>query len=357
MSGDLNKDHEATPFKLSEARKKGQVAKSSELPSFFSMIASFTVLIATVGSSAAYLSSFLKWWLVNANNLATSNHYLWNHLVSYLSGISRITLSIILSGLVASILITLIHVGPVFSTFSLKPDFSRISPDKGFKKIFSRKSLVDVILLGLKTISFVGVTYIIWRYTAHKILINNHQTMIGVLTNWRDSFSILVFSLLGVFFIFSIFDLWYSKKEFGRQMRMSTREIKDENKRREGDPEIKAKRKKILRELLTRATSIKNTKNSDVIITNPTHYSVALQFKPGVMPAPIVVSKGKGFLAASIRRIARRHQVPIFRQPALTREIYRSVNIGEPIPTSSQKKVAEIYRWVISLPSSKVKLK
>lgn len=354
MSEDLNKEHEATPFKLAEARKKGQVARSMEVSAFFGLLASLATLVAILGSSTFSVALGASWWLDNAHRLAQDNAFLWYCLGKYIGTLTEIVLSIILAGLLASIVAGIVHAGPVFSLSTISPDFSKLNPANGFKKIFSRKGLVDIFRLLLKVAAFVSVSFAILKYNAPHILTSNHATVQHFLNAWVKTLTNLIFGMLAVFFVFAVFDLWFSRREFSRQMRMSFREIKDEAKRREGDPEIKSKRKKILGELLNRAASTKNVKDSDVIITNPKHVAVALKFRASSMIAPQVVSKGTGLMAANIRRVARKNRIPIVRKPELARALLRKVRIGDTIHPDHQREVASVYRWIVTLNDNKV---
>lgn len=354
MADEMDKNHDATPFKLMEARRKGQVARSSELPTFFSLLAMLATLIAMLGASAALVATKTAWWLESAHAQANDMSYLWNSLIAYVSDLVRIVLSIVIAGLLATVVATFVHVGPVFSGFPMKPDFTRLNPAKGFKKVFSRRSLVDLVRLIAKVIAFCWVAYVILDYKKVTFLTPNHASAYYVLANWKDIFQSVAYAALGVFLVFAVFDIWFSKGEFARQMKMSSRDVKDESKRREGDPEIKAKRKRILAELLKNASSVRNVKDSDVVITNPTHVAIALQYRPDTMAVPIVIAKGGGFLAANIRQQARRHGIPIIRKPALARALLKQVNLSHPIPEDLQMSVAGIYKWVVSMPNNRV---
>ncbi len=354
MAEEFNKNEDATPFKLQEARKKGQVAKSMELPSFFSLLFMIISLTIAVYWIASFAASRTQWWMSNAHFLAEDNAQLIWHLGSYAEGIGRNILPIILAGFVAAVVASIINTGPVFSAFPLKPDFSKMNPAKGFKKIFSRRSLVELGKLIVKVGLFVGVAYMVWKNLAPHILTTNYASLASVISNWSDVFFTLAYSLLVVFLLSTLFDLWYSRKDFARQMKMSARDIKDEVKRREGDPEIKAKRKKALSELLNKAASAKNVKDADVVITNPTHVAVALQYRPTTMVLPVVLAKGQGLVASSIRAQARRHSVPIVRKPELARALLKQVKIGSAIDVSLQNSVANVYRWIVTLPNNKV---
>jgi flagellar biosynthesis protein FlhB len=174
------------------------------------------------------------------------------------------------------------------------------------------------------------------------------------LVEWKSALTLSIVTFLAVFIVFAILDLWYSKRDFAKQMRMSTRDIKDEYKRREGDPEIKHKRKKGMQQLMRNVMGLSQMKNADVIITNPTHVAVALQYRPNSMALPTVLVKGKGFLAKIIMRRASMMSIPIMRVPVLARTLYKECEVNNPIPLDQQINVAKIYRELIKMPGSKV---
>jgi flagellar biosynthetic protein FlhB len=236
----------------------------------------------------------------------------------------------------------------------MKWDFSKLNPVNGFKKIFSKKGLFEIFKLILK-FAFIGITMLfLWGQIKNAVLFQNSFNIFNILGSWKIALIKVIASFLFIFLIFALFDLWFSKKDFSNKMRMSTRDIRDEYKKREGDPEIKNKRKKGMQQLMKSVMSISSIKNADVIITNPTHFAIALHYRAHKMPLPKVLSKGRGSMAKVIIRKANQLGIPIIRQPVITRKIYKETNINSYISPSEQLAVAEIYRNVIKLPGSRV---
>ncbi len=350
MAEEFDKSEEATPHKLQEARKKGQVGKSTEFPSLFSLFTMISVLVGMLGYIGAKAVTSVSWWIANSHFIADQRTETFQFVKYFFSETIVILLPIVVAGLIAAVVANILHVGMVFSFHPIKPDFSKISPDKGFKRLFSRKSFVELIKLIVKVVLFIAVAYAVWSSNKALLLNSSHASAAYLLSSWKSYFVTFVYSLLAVFLLSGVFDLWFSKKDFARQMRMSKRDVRDEIKRREGDPHIKSKRKKVISELLTKAASTRNVKDSDVIITNPTHVAVALQYRPKTMILPIVLAKGQGIMAAEIRRKAKQNNIPIVRKPALARALLKDVKIGEPIHESMQMNIANVYKWVIALP-------
>jgi len=139
-----------------------------------------------------------------------------------------------------------------------------------------------------------------------------------------------------------------TRRQYMRKMRTSRRELKDEVKRRDGDPEVKSKQKRLLREILKKARSVPKAAEADIILTNPTHVAVALQYRPATMRAPVILTKGSGYMSRRIRDVAGRHGVPILRSPALARALYRECEIDAPVPEKLYVRLAPVYRWLFN---------
>jgi flagellar biosynthetic protein FlhB len=207
--------------------------------------------------------------------------------------------------------------------------------------------LVKGFLFGL-------VLYYLFQSLAPKLLDTATLSPLSLPESGKQLLMQLGYSVLIVMAVAAAFDIWYSRKEFARQMRMSKREVKDEYKRREGDPEVRAKRKGVQQELLKKAAALSKVGDADVIVTNPTHYAVALQYRPTSMRAPVVLAMGRGLLAQRIMALARQKGVPVLRRPALARMLHALADINGPIPEVTQTDVARVYRWILAMPNNKV---
>jgi flagellar biosynthesis protein FlhB len=354
MDNQTDKSQDATPYKLDEARKKGQVSKSVEFVSIASLIVMLSLLLILLPRLATNLSTGLKVWLLNVNQLVKSDALVVHQMQSFLKNVGSTVFAMLLAGAISAILFNILHAGPVFSLYPMKMDFSKLNPVTGLKKIFSKKGLFEIVKLVLKFV-FIGITMMfIWGQIKNLVLFQNSLSIANMAGNWKSALTTVVTSFLFIFLVFALIDLWFSKRDFANKMRMSTRDLKDEYKKREGDPEIKNKRKKGMQQLIKSIMSVSNIKNADVIITNPTHFAVALQYRAYKMPLPKVLSKGRGFIAKIIIHKAKQLSIPIVRQPALARKIHKDTQINSYISTSEQLAVAEVYRSIIKLPGSKV---
>ncbi|WP_143873806.1 EscU/YscU/HrcU family type III secretion system export apparatus switch protein [Catenovulum sediminis] len=354
MEEQFDKSEQATPYKLREAKKKGQIAKSQEFPAFFSLLA-IVVVLYVFGSELVRTSlRLLALWIGNAHQMAESDAMLMHNFFGITGALSFFWLIAVAASFIAVVAISFVYGGVALSFFPIKPNFSKLNPAKGFKKIFSKRSLVELVKLIVKLTVFSTVVYLVLKPSYLTLLSNTQASLNHVLASWNDILVKLVVSLLVVFAIFALFDLWYSKFEFAKQMRMSKRDVKDEHKKREGNPEVKAKIKKNQNELLAKLSNIQNIGDADVIITNPTHIAVALKFRPQSMAVPIVLTKGSGMIAKIICRQARKHQVPILRKKMLARKLNKLVKVGMPIKDDQQLEVAKVYSWVVTMSNHKV---
>lgn len=355
MSNDQqDKSEQATPFKLDEARRKGQVARSPELLSFMMVLTFLVVFSASVYQLASVLRLHAHWWLSQADQIARS----WGLLFGQ-GGVSLGLLSYALMPLVAGLVImavlaNLVFNGPVFSFAPIKPDFKRLNPVAGLKRMFSRKMFVELIKVLVKGLLFALVLYAMARVLAPQLLAMATVSPLSLPEAAKAMFVRLGYAVLLVMAAAALFDMWYSRKEFGRQMRMSRRELKDEYKRREGDPEVRAKRKRSQQELLQKAAAVAKVGEADVVVTNPTHYAVALQYRPATMRAPVVLAMGRGLLAARIMQEARSKGVPVLRRPPLARMLHALAVLDAPIPEVTQTDVARVYRWILAMPGNRV---
>jgi len=354
MENQADKSQEATPFKLEEARKKGQVGKSTEFVSISSLIVMVVGLIFLAPLLGKSLINNLSSWLLHAGEMARSPEMIPLYLKRFMLDIGAGLGVVFLAGAIAAVIFNIMHAGPVFSMHPLVLDFSKLNPVNGLKKIFSKKGLVEIIKLILKIIFLSFGALFIWGQIKYQVLYQNSFQLNHVIKSWFSSFVVLVSCFLLILMVFALFDLWYSKKDFAKKMRMSTRDIKDEYKKREGDPEIKHKRKKGMQSLIRNIMSMSQVKNADVIITNPTHFAVALHYRASLMPLPKVVTKGRGVLAKIIIKKARQSGVPIIRSPLLARSIFKDTEINSYIAAAEQVPVAKIYREIMHLPGSKV---
>jgi flagellar biosynthetic protein FlhB len=341
-----NRTEPATPFKLEESRKKGIVPRSSELNALAGLAAGLVCTLAFAGWCVLRLFDLESRILAGAGTWQFTAGAVVARLSS-IAGAGMFVLSPLLFLVVAAAIgINLLQNGPVFTLAPLRPDFERINPAAGLKRLFSARSLFEALKVVIKLTLLSLATYAVLRHAYVQLPSfytrapsSYPSAFIGVGTH-------LLFALLGVMTLAAVADLGFTRWEFARRMRMSRRELRDEVKRREGDPRIRAKRRALWREMRRRAASTQGVKDADVLITNPEHYAVALKYRRGKVPAPEVIAKGAGRAAQAMRDVAFRSRIPIVPNPRLARALFREVPLGEQIPEQHFEIVASILRWV-----------
>ena len=337
----------ATPYKLEQAKQRGQVAKSIEVNAWV-ILATCTLVV--FGLFEALVNNYLhasRFYLANAGNIPINGNNSVLLLKKVFDDLTVIFAPIIATIVIAAISASFIQIGPIFSWHPLKPDLKRLNPAEGFKRIFNKKIIYELIKTTIK-ISIVAA--LIWTAAVTTIdqifqlrgagIGHQLKELSGVGFIWAA----LVLSGLGAI---AIVDLAYTRWEYKDNMRMSRREIKEEVKRRDGDPKVKAKIKELQREAAKKGQSLANIPDADVLITNPTHISIAIRYDREEMPAPIVTAKGAGDLALKMRIKASQSAVPIIENKHLARLLYRQSALHESIPPETFPDVAKILVDVI----------
>ncbi|HEY4211192.1 MAG TPA: EscU/YscU/HrcU family type III secretion system export apparatus switch protein [Steroidobacteraceae bacterium] len=337
-----NRSEQATPFKLAEARKQGQVAKSLEFNSLLIVGALLMVLLVAGGGIARRLAAVCSWLLSNAAvlRLESGGDTVW--LGRLLAEVCGIVAPLAVVSIIVSILANLLQTGPIFTFAPLKPKFERLNPVSGFKRVFSRKMLFEAC----KTLVKLGLfATVLWKFLAGVWPgPQSADAEAGQQTAWLAATVAALLLRLGlVLLLAGCVDFAYVRWQFHRQMMMSRRELKEEIKRREGDPLIRAKIRELQRENLKQARSLGRVPEADVLITNPQHLAIALRYVRGEMRAPEIIAKGAESWAEQMKDLARRHRIPIFERRQLARHLFKRAQIGHAIPTDSFVDVARIY--------------
>ncbi len=344
MADDMEKTEEPTPKKIEDAKKEGNVPRSQDLNSF-------VTLVAAVGGVFLLLS------FIGHRLLALYHYYqhfigleLTKNLIFRLSLHTLMELLIMivpLAGIVAlaGVLAAVMQFGFIFTTKPLVPDLKKIDPIKGFGKLFSLKKLIEGVKTTLKVaIVFAIAFYFLVAFTKELASVID-APMMGQLLWLRNKIIVLVAVMLALFFVLAAIDLLIVRFQYFKDLRMSKQEIKDEFKQMEGDPMVKSRIKKLQMELAQRRM-MSEIPTADVVITNPTHYAVALRYDKKRESAPRVVAKGVDHLALKIKQIAREHMIQIVENPPLARELYKACELEEQIPQNLYKAVAEVLAFV-----------
>jgi type III secretion protein U len=343
------KTEKASPKKLKDARKKGQVAKSQDLPSAFTFIASIAV---TLGMSH-FLYSKLGGFFKSTFNLVSSNQEMTVLIPSlFYESINVIFItSLPVMALVAAlgVVVNFLAVGPVFSTEVFKFDIKKFDMVQNLKAKFKMKTLVE-LLKSLLKISIAG--YLIYgvMYKSLPVLTKAVALpMSGALLIFH-AFLMEVIIKVGIFFIVvAVLDFAYQKYNFGKEMMMEKFELKQEYKNTEGDPQIKGKRKQIAQEIAYSEGPGGGVKRAAAVVTNPVHLAIAIGYNKEIDPAPYILTMGDGILADRILHFAEKYEIPVVRNIPLAHELWQNGEVYEYVPEESYEALAEILLWIASL--------
>jgi flagellar biosynthetic protein FlhB len=339
-----NRSEPATPFKLEDAKKQGQVAKSLDFNSF-AIVAALLFAVLALGASTVSKLAALDATLfavsgdIELASVGTAIAWFAQLMMAFLG----IILPIAAIGVVCAVLANLLQTGPIFTFVPLKPKFERINPVAGFKRLFNKKMLFEGVKTFVKLCLF-GTIACGFILSALPSLPGVAVGEVGVQTDWlARNATALLFRLGLAMLVIALLDVAWVRWSFRKQMMMSRRELKEEAKRREGDPLIRAKLRELQRENLKRAKSMGRVPDSDVLITNPQHIAIALKYVRGEMSAPHIVARGMDAWAADMRAIAHRNGIPVIQRRSLARELYRRGQLDRPIPPHTFVDVARVY--------------
>lgn len=342
------KTEPATPKKRQESRKKGQVAKSMELPAAFIMLGGFALLamyghVMGDGVTRMFSATFYEYilWDVTVQNVTLIFAYLLKELL-------LVTLPIMALSVIMAFLASYIQIGFLFTNETLKMKLEKIDPIQGAKNIFSTralaefaKSMIKVVVIGI----IVAYILIAEQNTLLTLASVPLETMFQYVAGLTLRLGLIVGAAL---VIISVFDYMYQRWQHEKSIRMSKQDIKDEYKKTEGDPLIKGKIREKQRQMAMQRM-MQEVPRADVVITNPTHFAVAIQYDASRMDAPKVIAKGADYVALRMKRVAAEHGVTLMENKPLARALYAQVEIGETIPNELFQAVAEVLAYVYKL--------
>jgi flagellar biosynthetic protein FlhB len=341
------KTEEPTQKKLDDAFKKGDVAKSQEVNSWFLMVAATLMVMIFAKDIASSLSRSLKTFLGQAHDLPADGDSLQVLAGSLgLAILGALTIPMILM-IVAGIGGNLVQHKPLFSAEPIKPKLNKVSPLAGFKRLFSSTSLVN-FAKGIAKLIIVGavITAIVWpeRSTLDLLIFMDPSVILGVVHEMSGK---VLIGVLAVLSIVAALDYAWQRHKWWEKQKMTIKELRDEHKQMEGDPQVRAKIRQVRIER-GRKRMMANIPRAAVVITNPTHYSVALEYEAG-MNAPVCVAKGVDAVAMRIREVAKDHDIPLVENPPLARALHAGVEVDDEIPPEHFKAVAEVIGYVMRL--------
>jgi flagellar biosynthesis protein FlhB len=339
------KTEKATPKKRQDVRKKGQTAKSQDVNTAIIILFVFSTLLFFGPLIIKYFFDIFHMTFEKYFLMEISAHTIETITVEMFIQFMKIVAPIFLLALIAALLANYIQVGFLFTGEPLKMKLEKLDPIKGFKRIFSLRAIVELIksILKFSIISVIGFIFI--RNHLPEILTLITSTPVNSLSAIASVVGNMGLLMGGGLLFIAILDYMYQKYDFEKNIRMSKQDIKDEHKNIEGNPLIKSRIKQRQREIATRRM-MEEVPHADVVITNPTHYAVALKYDETKMDAPYVVAKGVDFVAQKIKLIAKENKVIIVENRPLARSLYAETDIGQEIPEQFFKAVAEILAYV-----------
>jgi len=346
------KTEEPTSKRKSETRKEGNVAKSMEINSAVILLTGLVTLTLFGGAMMSRMCEVDRFLFSQIGQIQLAPDLLQGYLFSgfkvFILILAPVMLPIVLVGIAANVL----QFGFLFTLKAIKPKPSKLNPAQGIKKLFSKRSLFELIKNILKIIIVGWVGYLVVASLADEMIpLMDHTPWVIFFWICRGAVKVGFYTVF-VLFILAIIDLFYQRWQHHQELKMTKQEVKDEAKQSEGDPKVKAKVRQIqLKTALQRM--MKSVPTADVVITNPTEIAVALLYDQEKMSAPTVVAKGKRLIAQRIRQIALENDVPIMENPPVARELFKSVDIGQEIPGNLYQVVAEILAYVYQLQDEK----
>lgn len=349
------KTEPATAKKLNDARKKGQVAKSKDLTGSITLLAFFIILKVYVGAMGVkFIDGFRKTYTQfgqlspSSAELNSLQKYFKNTISDSMLNILLILLPIFAAAVLIAFVGDLVQVKWKPTAEPMKPKFDKINPINGFKRIFSVKTLVQL----LKSLAIIAVCALVTYNKIKKsigLLYNLYSISLeSAIINMGDLIIDIGITISVIYLIVGIADFIYEKFKFKDDMKMTKQELKDEWKDTEGNPEVKGQQKRKMSEV-SRRRMMQAVPEADVVITNPTHFAVALSYEADSGKAPVVIAKGEDYLAQKIKETARENEVEIVENKPLARMLYYNVELGAEIPQELYQAVAEVLAFVWKL--------
>ena len=342
------KSHEASPLKRQRAREEGQVAKSQDLASAILLVVAALVVAYSGRGLADFLGRYARRQLGGASLLGTDPNTALAEFQFATIEVAKAVVPLFLLLLVVAIMTQIAQVGLLFVPRKLAMDLSRVDPIRGLQRLFSLPTFVR-FSFGIFKVGVVTAVALWSLWLDREMLLGLSGLAVGELI--QTIFSITFWTTIKIaaaLLLLAILDFLFQRWKHEQDLRMTTQEMREELKSLQGDPHIMARRKQVQRQLyMNRLGSV--VPQANVVVTNPTELSVAIQYNPETMAAPIVVAKGAGVLAKRIRGLARAANIPIVERKTLARALYKQVEPGHPIPTAQFAAVAEVLRYVYQL--------
>lgn len=347
MADDQEKTEEPTQKKIDDARLEGNVAKSQDVSGLFTLFVAILGFLMLFDLIAEHYFNLYRYYY-SLFSKEFDRELVFELTFITMREVLIMILPLALLVAVAGIGASFAQFGFLFTTKPLMPDFKKINPIKGIKNLISMKKLIESIKITLKSFVTLGIGFVFFFMFIKELPLVSAFPLHDQLEWLKDKAIILALVMLLITFVFALIDIIIVRKQYFDQLKMSKQEIKDEMKNMDGDPMIKAKIRQIQMQM-SRKRMMAEVPDADVVITNPTHYAVAIRYKEGKDIAPVVVAKGMNQVALKIKKIARESEVHIVQNPPLARSLYADVDLEAPIPEVLFQAVAEVLAYVYKM--------
>ncbi len=342
------KTEKPTPRKLKKARDEGNVARSTEIPSAMILLFSLGVFLFSGSWMFWNLSEFMGGVFRNAGTLHLNSASLLPFLSKVFEHVLSVLMPLMIAILIAGFAGNTLQVGFLFTSKPLAPKLSKLNPVTGLKRIVSLQAFAEIAKSVFKFIFIGGIASLVVRNEMERFPYLMQMGVLDIISFIGEiSLKICFYVCLGLI-VLSALDFAFQRWHHQKKLRMTKQEIKEEAKQTEGDPRVKGRIRQIQMET-ARRRMMSEVPRADVVITNPTHLAIALQYQHEKMAAPKVIAKGAGLIAERIKRIAEQNDVPVVEHKSLARTLFKFVEIGEFIPVNLYKAVAEVLAYVYRL--------
>ncbi len=347
MADDAEKTEEPTDKKIEDARKEGNVPKSQDTSGVITLFVAILAVLMLFPFMTDHMLQLFKYYFSLVGTPLDKLFMIDIAIVTFREALLMV-MPLAIAVAVAGVIAALAQFGFLFTTKAIMPDFKKIDPIKGTKNLFSVKKMIEGVKITFKAFTTLGVGFIFFFYFIEELPTVALFGLMDQLDWLKDKMIIIALVMLLIIFVFALIDIVIVRKQYFDGLKMSKQEIKDEMKNMEGDPLIKSKIKQKQMEI-SRQRMMSEVPNADVIITNPTHYAVAIKYDEAKSRAPIVVAKGMDNMAQQIKKIGRENEVHIIQNPPLARSLYAEVEIDRPIPEALFGAVAEVLAYVYKM--------
>jgi len=351
MADDAEKTEEPTPKKIEDARQEGNVPKSQDTSGVITLFVAILAFLMLFPYMSSHMILLFKYYF-SLLGVSIDKELMLNIAIITVKEFLLIIMPVAIAVAIAGVVAALAQFGFLFTTKAIVPDLKKLDPIKGIKNLVSMKKLIEGIKITFKSFTTLGIGFVFFFIFIMELPTVALFGLDDQLEWLKGKMLIIAFVMLLIIFVFALIDIVIVRKQYFDGLKMSKQEVKDEGKQAEGDPEVKARIKSIQFET-ARKRMMQDVPNADVVITNPTHYAIAIKYEPEKNAAPKVVAKGMDSLAQRIKTIAKENGIPIEENKELARALYKVADVGDEIPNELFQAVAQILAHIFNVKKSR----